>query len=85
MRHGLKKEMLQLIFTPSSDREDDLERISIADGKGITKWSIEDIRVENTMSLKDILGGSTITKEDVETYHKENFPGPKEVDELNGR
>ena len=50
----------------------DNESSSIEDSKKNSKR--EEPQVAKTVSLQDILGGSTITKEDVETFHKENFP-----------
>ena len=38
----------------------------------------EETQGTKTVSLQDILGGSTITKEDVETFRKENFPESNE-------
>ena len=45
---------------------------NIEDSKKTSKR--KEPQVAKTVSLQDILGGSTITKEDVETFHRENFP-----------
>ena len=50
----------------------DNESSSIEDSKKNSKR--EEPQVAKTVSLQDIIGGSKITKEDMETFHKENFP-----------
>ena len=60
----------------------DKESSSTEESKEKSKY--EEVHGTKTVSLQDILGGSTITKEDVETFHKENFPESNEHNDPKG-